>query len=137
MRKLTSALLSAAMVASSLVVFTAPADAQRGSRMERERYVERYCSRNPRDRDCRDFRSNRHRWDDRRYQRWYRDRHRGSGADAAAAAIFGLAAGAIAGAAATASDGAHRARCEARYRSYDWRTNTFLGYDGRRHQCRL
>ena len=31
----------------------------------------------------------------------------------------------------------NRARCEARYRSYDPVTNTFLGYDGVRHFCRL
>ncbi len=31
----------------------------------------------------------------------------------------------------------HVAACEARYRSYDPRTDTFLGYDGRRHLCRL
>jgi len=27
--------------------------------------------------------------------------------------------------------------CARRYRSFDWRTGTFLGYDGRRHLCRL
>lgn len=31
----------------------------------------------------------------------------------------------------------HVARCEARYRSYDAGTDTFLGYDGRYHRCRL
>lgn len=31
----------------------------------------------------------------------------------------------------------HVARCEARFRSYDWRTDTYLGYDGDRHRCRL
>ncbi|NGP19051.1 BA14K family protein [Devosia aurantiaca] len=29
------------------------------------------------------------------------------------------------------------AACQARYRSYDVRTNTFLGYDGVRHPCNL
>lgn len=135
MKKITSLLLSAAMAATSIATFAVPADAQpRYSRADRERYVANYCRRNPRDRDCRIDRS---RWDDRRYQRWYRERHRGNGAEAAAAAIFGLAAGAIAGAAAGAADTAHRARCEARYRSYDWRTDTFIGADGRRHRCRL
>lgn len=27
--------------------------------------------------------------------------------------------------------------CAARYRTYDYRTNTFVGYDGYRHLCRL
>lgn len=31
----------------------------------------------------------------------------------------------------------HVARCEARYRSYDAGTDTFLGYDGQYHRCRL
>jgi hypothetical protein len=31
----------------------------------------------------------------------------------------------------------HVARCLARYRSYDPRTDTFMGYDGRPHYCRL
>lgn len=31
----------------------------------------------------------------------------------------------------------HIARCEARYRSYNARTDTFLGYDGYYHRCRL
>ena len=135
MKKSLSLFLSAVMAATSVVAFTATSsEAQRSSRYERERYVENYCRRNPRDRDCRADRS---RWDERRYQRWYRDRHRGNAAEAAAAGIFGFAAGAIAGAAAGAADGTRRARCEARYRSYDWRSNTFIGNDGRRYECRL
>lgn len=31
----------------------------------------------------------------------------------------------------------HVARCEARYRSYNPRTDMFLGYDGQYHRCRL
>ncbi len=31
----------------------------------------------------------------------------------------------------------HVARCYARYRSYDAYSDTFLGYDGYRHRCRL
>lgn len=31
----------------------------------------------------------------------------------------------------------HVARCEAHYRTYDPRTDTFVGYDGRLHYCRL
>ncbi|MBN7762982.1 BA14K family protein [Nitratireductor aquibiodomus] len=31
----------------------------------------------------------------------------------------------------------HVARCHARYRSYDAYSDTFLGYDGYRHRCRL
>ncbi len=31
----------------------------------------------------------------------------------------------------------HVARCEARYRSYDWRRDAYKGFDGRWHRCRL
>ena len=31
----------------------------------------------------------------------------------------------------------HVARCEARYRSYNSRTDMFLGYDGDYHRCNL
>lgn len=31
----------------------------------------------------------------------------------------------------------HRARCDARYQSYDPWSDTYLGYDGDRHFCRL
>ena len=57
------------------------------------------------------------------------------------AGILGFAAGAaIAGAArdrAYAYEGDHVAACEDAYRSYDPRTDTYLGYDGYRHYCEL
>jgi len=31
----------------------------------------------------------------------------------------------------------HIARCEARFRSYDWRIDRYLGFDGKWHRCRL
>lgn len=35
----------------------------------------------------------------------------------------------------TPSGGSHVRWCMSRYRSYDPRSNTFMGYDGDRHQC--
>ncbi|WAP67591.1 BA14K family protein [Jiella pelagia] len=85
--------------------------------------------------------------------RYYGRRHHNNGA-AVGAGIAGLAIGAIVGGA-LANDrnydrpvplyrvrpgggyGNHVARCEARYRSYDARSDTFLGYDGHRHRCNL
>ena len=29
----------------------------------------------------------------------------------------------------------HDAACDQRFRSYDWRSNTYMGYDGQRHYC--
>ncbi|MCE7027258.1 BA14K family protein [Jiella avicenniae] len=99
-----------------------------------------------------------HRWNGHRYYRggrhyrggrYYR-RHHSNGA-AIGAGIAGLAIGAIVGGALADNGrpvpvqrvyptrgygGGHIARCEARYRSYDRRTDTFLGYDGHRHRCK-
>jgi len=78
----------------------------------------------------------RHHWQHRRY---HRHRHHGAGA-AAAAGIIGLGIGA-----AIASGAAERqyredrewdAYCFSKYKSYDPRTGTYLGYDGYRHPCR-
>jgi len=107
---------------------------------DRDVYIERYCS-DRWDNDCEDWRYNRHRWDDDRYGRWYHSHRDYFGPDDAAAAVFGLVAGAAAGAITGsingAVDGSHVARCEARYRSYDPGSDTYMGYDGERHYCRL
>lgn len=139
MRKLMQCLMAAAVVATGSVTFTADASAQ--SFRDRQRFVERFCARNPGARDCRSFRRDHRRWDDRRYRRWYNEnyRHRNRN-DAAAAAIFGLAAGAALGAAASANSGgsSHQQRCAARYRTYDPRTNTYVANSaGERRVCRL
>jgi hypothetical protein len=106
-------------------------------RFERQdRYVSNYCERNWRDSDCRDRRYNRHSWNDRHYRDWYRHHRHEFGPEDAAAAIFGFVAGAanaIAGGGVTS----HRAACDARFRSYDWHSDTYMGFDGERHSCRL
>jgi len=74
---------------------------------------------------------------------YYRHGHNNGGA-ALAGGIFGFAAGMIAGAAANsrsdrrfvnAGDAEWVAYCARKYRSYDPRSNTFLGHDGYRHYC--
>jgi hypothetical protein len=66
--------------------------------------------------------------------RYYRHHHHDNEAGAVAAgAIFGLAAGAILGSAAANSNAV--AYCSQRFRSYDPRSGTYLGYDGYRHPC--
>ena len=139
MKILIKVVTTFAVVATSFVSL-APTPAEAQGVRERQRDVERYCARNPRDRDCRDFRRDSRRWDNGRYQRFARDR-RDISRDATAAAIFGLAAGAIAaGAAASNSGGSdrdHVQRCLNRYRSYDPSTDTYLSNDGRRRACNL
>ena len=54
-----------------------------------------------------------------------------------AAGVLGFAAGAaIANGISHNGDG-HEAACYRAYRSYDARTDTYLGYDGYRHTCEL
>lgn len=59
---------------------------------------------------------------------------------AVAAGIFGLAAGAIASSAIAGPprryDSSWVAYCSRKYKSFNPRTGTYLGYDGRRHVCR-
>lgn len=142
MNKFVSIVSSIALVAASSFATMAPVQAAGpGHRAERDRMINNYCRHNPRDRDCRDFRSHHGRWNDRQYQSFYH-RHRGDRdfGGAAIAGIFGLAAGAIIAGAANSdnySSRVHIRACEARFRSYDVRSDTYLGYDGNRHRCTL
>jgi hypothetical protein len=74
------------------------------------------------------------RWNNHRYYNQPRSAFPGI-----AAGIVGLAAGAaVAGAINNShyqSANAHIRACEAHYRSYDVRTNTFVGYNGQRYAC--
>ncbi len=136
MKKITSALLASAIVATSAVTFSVPAAADPG----RDRYVEQYYNKHNRDDDYWRWKKNRNKWDEREYRSWYRERHRDRDNDAAAAGLFGLAAGAIIGGALSqnASSSAYSENdryCASRYRSYDPVSNTIMGYDGFRHPC--
>jgi len=86
-------------------------------------------------------RGGRHSYHHRRYRHHYYRGHRhhyyDHGYYYGGAAIVGLAAGAIIAGAASTNYNTWIARCEARYRSFDRRTGTYLGYDGYRHPCRL
>jgi hypothetical protein len=64
------------------------------------------------------------------HRRYGYRRHNHGGA--LALGVLGLAAGA----AIANSGGSSQSYCASRYRSYDARTGTYLGYDGRRHACR-
>lgn len=123
MRKIISTTLALAMLATSGVAFTGESEARRGHRYhDRHHYYDN------------------HYYHDRRHYR----RHRGG---EAAAAIAGLALGAIIVGSTQnryRNDGysyrrglSHVERCERRYRSYDRRTDTFIGYDGREYYCNL
>jgi uncharacterized protein YcfJ len=150
LKGLTAAAITGLMAISSVIPAQAQVLAPKGSSADRDRVVLSYCQANPRDRDCRDFR--RGRWDNDDYYRFYR-RNRG-GLDSISSGLLGFTFGAIVGGAIANSNNnngyyggdrvvgggsysAHVEACYARYRSYDERTDTFLGYDGRRHRCNL
>lgn len=113
---------------------------------QRVQVVETYCDRYPNDYDCRGYYGGG--WANDEYNAFYRNRR--SDLDPVASSIFGLAIGAIIGGA--IANGANKGErvvriqgdydghveaCYARYRSYDERSDTFLGYDGQRHRCNL
>lgn len=140
---ISAIILSGAMVLTSAM----PASAQRMGGdywQQRDRVVGRYCESNRNDRDC--VRYYRGGWNDRDYDNFYRPRQ--DNLDGIAAGLFGLGFGAILGG--IIANGNNRApiysgggssshvdACYARYRSYDERSDTFMGYDGVRHRCRL
>ncbi len=139
MQRALSAALASVFFVTSAVATSASAQTRDHSRYAREdRVVQTYCHNNW-DNDCRDWEQNRHRWDESRYQRWYRDHHShpGFNPDAAAAMLFGFAVGAMGSALSAGATNSHVAACEHRFRSYDRSSDTYLGYDGKRHYCRL
>lgn len=134
-KKMISAIVGT--VLAGTMMMPAPASAQ--SLRSQERFVSERCIENPRLRGCQDWRQNRHRWGHNQYRQWYRWNQPNIGSSIAAG-IFGFAIGAAIGSNANRSSSswdAHVARCEARYRSYNPRTDMFLGYDGQYHRCRL
>jgi len=151
MMKLARIVSGVALGGMAMLSAGAPTQAQSVNLSIGQRYqvVETYCDRNPWDRDCRGFYNGG--WDDRDYYNFYNTRR--SSIDNISAGIFGIAFGAalgsiIANGAANnnrgdvvvyreGNGGANVNACYARYKSYDERTNTYLGYDGIRHQCRL
>lgn len=136
MRKILYASLAAMLAASSGSAAFAQQRQHHGYQ-DRDNYVRNYCDDHGWDRGCRDWRDNRYGWDNNDYRRWYRNHYHDHGPEDAMAAIFGFAAGAITGAITGSQQGSHVARCEARYNSYNPRTDQYLGYDGQYHYCRL
>ena len=160
MSTFTKGLTAAALTGLIAITSVIPASAQILPRKDgggdRDRVVQTFCQANPRDRDCRTY--SRDRWSDRDYDRFY-GRNR-SGLDNIASGLFGFGFGAIVGGALANQNNNnngynngygggdrvisgpgygynHVDACYARYRSYDERTDTFLGNDGYRHRCNL
>jgi|GEM_PF-1885365 hypothetical protein len=151
MNKLVSLVSAIALTGMTALSSVVPAYAQNVtiSAGQRYRVIETYCDRNAWDRDCNDF--YRGRWNDRDYNRFYNSRR--SSIDSIATGILGFTFGAALGSIIANGNNnrrggdvvvgrangydAHVQACYSRYRSYDERSDTFMGYDGIRKRCRL
>lgn len=145
MHKIASAAIATAL--AGIMAIPAPAQAASVSISfgAQDRYIGDYCDDHPRARGCNDWHKNRHHWSRSDYRNWYLWNRPNIGN--VGAGLFGLALGiGIANSINNSNSGGyssggdwsdHVDRCEARYRSYDVRTDTFLGYDGVRHRCNL
>jgi hypothetical protein len=140
MRKLVVGVVSAVLLGAASLSSAAPALAQSHGH-SRDYYVTRFCDANPGARDCRDWNRGHRHWSHRQYRDFYSS-HR-SAFPAFVGGLFGFALGAAAASAANNNDNvvtygsAHVRACEQRYRSYDARTDSYMGYDGYRHRCTL
>jgi hypothetical protein len=108
-----SLLLATLIAAGTTAMFGITAEAQNYGR-HHDREVRNYCSQHPRDRDCRAHRR---------------------GDNSTVERILRKTGNAIAGAGRVVGSAVSAGACEARYRSYDPRTNTYVGRDGRRRHC--
>lgn len=104
-----------------------------------DRHIGGFCGRNGNAAQCNDWRQNRSGWKDDHYQRFYSTHRRNrdfGGDDTLRALGFGIGA-AIGSSIVRGPYNADTRACAFRYRTYDPRSNTFMGNDGRRHACRL
>lgn len=110
-----------------------------GSMGSQSQYVANQCQMHPNWQGCGDWRRNHDHWGQAQYKQWYRWNHGYLGNFAAG--LFGFALGAAITGMNQADQGSgyntHVDRCEARYRSYNPRTDQYLGTDGRYHFCTL
>jgi Ni/Co efflux regulator RcnB len=136
MRKLISTTLAAVLFGTAFIAPVSTAAAQTIQFYSSDRGYDdddrwRWRHRQGRDWDRRGDRDDRRHWRNRHRDRDWDDD------DDIAAGILGFAAGALVTGLAASGGSSHVARCEAHYRSYDPYSDTFLGYDGYRHQCML
>ncbi len=146
MKALVSTLSTAALMGISSLAGVAPAAAampmSHSNYYQQDQYIGNFCDRHPGARECNDWRYNHDHWDNNQYQSFYRyHRYDNDFGGNVAAGLFGFAAAAVIAGAINNGyngyNGDHVAACQSAYRSYSVRSDTYLGYDGYRHQCRL
>jgi len=138
MKKIVSAASAAVVFAMSAAAGLAPASASpmgNSNFQQQDRYIGNFCADNPRSPHCSDWQMNHSHWSNGQYQTFYRSHQNDNGfGGAAIAGLFGLAIGSML---VHASSGDHVTACQNHYRSYSVRSDTFLGFDGDRHLCRM
>jgi len=139
MNKIISAASAAVVFAMSAGVALAPASAAglmgRSNFQQQDQYIGNFCANNPRSSQCSDWQTNHSRWSNSQYQTFYRSHQRDNGfGGSAVAALFGVALGS---ALVHAGSTTHVTACQNAYRSYSVQSDSYLGYDGARHLCRI
>jgi hypothetical protein len=143
MNRIISGVSAAALFGVSALAGVVPATAampmDHSNFQQRDQFIGNFCDTHRNDSRCNDWQQHHTQWGDNQYQGFYRDHRRDSGfGNSAVAGLFGFAAGALVAGALDNGNGTYHVRaCENAYRSYDVRTDTYLGYDGARHQCQL
>ena len=146
MRKMISAVSIAALLVAFLLtgIMPAAAGSSRGNFDKQDQYIGSFCDKYRGADQCNDWRAGRTNWTSDQYRNFYRLHQNDkefSGPEVAS--LFGLRVGvAVTGVAQNGGENNggsndHVRACESTYRSYDPRTDTFLGYDGHRHPCRV
>lgn len=153
MSKIMTAVLSGAIALSSLAgaALARDNDRNRDAYRERSRHVTAYCTQHPRSQDCGNWRRSGRNWGDSDYRGFYQRNYRNNN-DQALAALFGFVAGAAIVSQSQRQYGwqqgtsrltwaegrsPHQRACASRYDSYDSRSDSFEGRDGRRYYCEL
>jgi len=137
MNKMISAASAATLLAMGTFAGIAPASAApMGQYQQQDRYIGNFCANNPNASQCNDWKTNHSNWNNDQYQSFYRSHQNDNGfGGAAIAGLFGLAIGSTLAHASTSSS--HVAACENAYHSYNVQSDSYLGFDGDRHLCRI
>lgn len=142
MKNIVYSISGGALLGLASLIAVAPASAAMyvgsSNYQQQDQYIGSFCDRHPDARECSDWQSNHRHWSRWQYQSFYRHHHNDGD--------FGFTAGAIVTDALNtgvkshnfrAMDDGHAQACASAYRSYSTRTDTYLGYDGARHECLL
>ena len=138
MNKIISGVSAAALLSLSSLAGVAPAVAanDHSKFQKQDEFIGKFCDKKP-DNQCNDWKSNHDHWSDNQYKNFYSfHRNDQDFGGSLAAGIFGFALGTMLGGALNeGNESAHVRACENAYRSYDVRTDTYMGFDGMRHRC--